>query len=117
MQGILYEEPSIWLFGLVTVILGGWAAWMTGRAMALTWRSPWQTLVWCVPLAGAVRFIHFALFQGTLVSAQYYLIDLVVVAAIASAGFRFYRARQMTSQYRWLYERAGPLGWRERAQT
>ena len=41
MQGILYEEPSIWLFLLITVIMGGWAAWMTGRAIALTWRPFW----------------------------------------------------------------------------
>ena len=26
----------------------------------------------------------------------------------------FHRARQMTTQYHWLYERAGPLTWRER---
>ena len=30
MQGILYEEPSFFLFALVTVILGGGAAWQTG---------------------------------------------------------------------------------------
>ena len=32
MHGILYEEESIWQFLLVTCVLGGWAAWMTGRA-------------------------------------------------------------------------------------
>ena len=70
-----------------------------------------------MPLAGAVRFIHFALFGGTFLSAHFYLVDLAVVAAIASLGFRFTRARQMTRQYGWLYEQAGPLGWREKAQT
>ncbi len=39
MQGILYEEPSFWLFFLITCLLGGWAAWMTGRACASTWRT------------------------------------------------------------------------------
>lgn len=117
MQEILYEEPSAALFVLVTVVLGGWTAWMTGRAVAKTWRSAWQALIWAVPLAGAVRFIHFALFGGTFLSAHFYLVDLAVVAAIASLGFRFTRARQMTRQYGWLYERAGPLGWREKAQT
>ena len=38
MQGILYEEPTIWLFLLVTVVMGGWLAWMTGRAIAMTWK-------------------------------------------------------------------------------
>ena len=32
MHGILYEEPSVWQFFFVTCLLGGWAAWMTGRA-------------------------------------------------------------------------------------
>lgn len=114
MQGILYEEPTVWLFLLVTAVLGGWTAWMTGRALALTWRPAWQALAWSLPLAGAVRFIHYALFQGTLLSTRYYLVDLLVVAAIAALAHRFYRTRQMTNQYRWLYERAGPLNWRER---
>ncbi|MDB5511671.1 MAG: hypothetical protein JWR08_1154 [Enterovirga sp.] len=117
MQGILYEEPSAWLFLLVTVVLGGWTAWMTGRAIAGTWRPFWQVLVWSLPLGLAVRFIHFALFGGTLLSLRFYLVDLAVVAAIACLSYRFRRARQMTTQYSWLYERAGPFGWREKAQA
>ncbi len=114
MQGILYEEPSIWLFLLVTVVMGGWAAWMTGRAMALTWRSFWQLIAYLLILAAAVRFIHFALFEGTLLSLHYYVIDAIVILGIGSLGYRYVRARQMTTQYRWLYERTGPLSWRER---
>ena len=117
MQGILYEEPSIWLFLLITVIMGGWAAWMTGRAMALTWRRFWQLVAYLLILAAAVRFIHFALFEGTLLSLHYYLVDAVVILIIGSLGFRYTRARQMTSQYRWLYERTGPFSWRERTET
>ena len=117
MQGILYEEPSIWLFLLITVIMGGWAAWMTGRAMALTWRHFWQLVVYLLILAAAVRFIHFALFHGTLLSLHYYLVDAVVILIIGSLGFRYTRARQMTTQYRWLYERTGPLTWRERPRS
>jgi hypothetical protein len=114
MQGILYEEPSFFLFALVTVILGGWAAWMTGRAMALTWRAYWQLVLYLLVLTGAVRFIHYALFEGTLLTVQYYLVDAVVLLVIGSLGFRYYRARQMSTQYRWLYERTGPFSWRER---
>jgi len=61
-----------------------------------------------------VRFIHFALFEGTLLSLHYYIVDAVVILAIGSLGFRYTRARQMTTQYRWLYERTGPFSWRER---
>jgi hypothetical protein len=42
MQGILYEESSAWLFLLVTVIMGGAAAWQTGRAVASVWKPRWQ---------------------------------------------------------------------------
>ncbi len=118
MQGILYEEPSFWLFGLVTVVMGGWAAWMTGRAMALTWRPYWMLIAYLLILGAVVRFIHFALFEGTLLSLQFYLVDAVVILVIGSLGFRYRRARQMTTQYRWIYERTGPFSWRERpAQT
>jgi hypothetical protein len=117
MQGILYEEQSFFLFALITCLLGGWAAWMTGRAMAATWRPYWQTLLYCVLLAAAVRFIHFALFEGTLLTLHFYLVDLIVLTLIASAAFRMTRARQMATQYRWLYERTGPFTWRERMRA
>ena len=117
MQGILYEEPSFWLFALITVLMGGWAAWMTGRAIAITWRPYWSLVAYLLLLAGVVRFIHYALFEGTLLSLQYYIVDAVVVLLIGSLGFRYYRARQMTTQYRWMYERTGPFSWRERTAS
>jgi hypothetical protein len=116
MQGILYEEPSFWLFVLVTVLMGGWAAWMTGRAMALSWQPYLLGVGYLLILAVAVRFFHYALFGGTLLSIHYYLVDAAVIVTIGSMGFRRTRARQMARQYRWLYERAGPLTWREKAQ-
>ncbi|MDJ1158413.1 hypothetical protein QNA08_09225 [Chelatococcus sp. SYSU_G07232] len=114
MQGILYEESSIWLFLLVTCIMGGWAAWTTGRATALVWAPVWQCVIYLLILAAGVRFIHFALFQGTLLSLQYYLADALVVLIIGLLGYRYKRASQMTTQYRWLYQRTGPLTWRDR---
>ncbi|MFE1597933.1 DUF6867 family protein [Methylobacterium sp. ID0610] len=114
MQGILYEESTIWLFLLVTVVMGGWAAWMTARGIALGWRPYWQVVLALLLLGAAVRFIHFALFGGTLLSPHYYVADTIVLLLVGSAGYRATRARQMTTQYRWLYERTGPLTWRER---
>jgi hypothetical protein len=116
MSGLIYEEPSVWLFLLVTCVLGGWAAWMTGRAAALGWHPLAQALVYFALLGGAVRFIHFALFGGTLLSVRYYLVDTLILVLIGSAAYRMTRARQMTTQYRWLYERTGPFSWRERRQ-
>jgi small-conductance mechanosensitive channel len=117
MQGIIYEEPSIWLFLLITVLMGGWAAWMTGRAIAITWRHYWNLIVYLFILGAAVRFIHFALFQGTLRSLHYYAVDTIVLLIIGSLGYQYYRTRLMTSQYRWMYERTGPFSWREKAPT
>ncbi len=114
LQGILHEEGSIWLFLLVTVVMGGWAGWMAARAVARAWRPFWQAALALLLVAGAVRFIHFALFQGTLLSAQYYLADAAVVMLVGAAGYRFTRTRQMTTQYRWLYARTSPFTWRER---
>jgi uncharacterized protein (DUF2249 family) len=31
-------------------------------------------------------------------------------------GYRYTRATQMTTQYRWLYERNGPFGWKAEAR-
>ena len=117
MQGILYEEPSFGLFLLITVIMGGWAAWMTGRAIALTWRAYWNLILYLVVLGLAVRFIHFALFQGTLLSVHYYAMDTIVLLIVGTLGFRYYRARQMTTQYRWMYERTGLFTWKDKAAT
>ncbi|MER2605845.1 MAG: DUF6867 family protein [Siculibacillus sp.] len=115
MQGVLHEEASIWLFLLVTCVMGGWAAWMTGRAMASTWRSYPVLVGYLVLLGVAVRFIHFALFGGTLLSLHYYLVDLVVVQIIGAMGYRMTRVSQMTDKYRWLYLPNGPFFWKDRA--
>ena len=117
MQGILYEESSAWLWIGVTVILGGWTALMTGRGVALAWKDAWLAGLAAIPLAVAVRFIHFALFEGTFLSPRYYLVDFVVVLAIALLGHRYTRTAQMVRQYRWMVERAGPLSWREKPQA
>jgi hypothetical protein len=101
-------------FVIITVLLGGGAAWLSGKAIAETWRPYALLLFYMVLLAAGVRFIHFALFHGTLSSLHFYLIDFVILAAIGSLGFRVARARQMATQYSWLYERSGPLAWLKR---
>jgi len=112
---LLYEEDSFGVFLLVTVILGGGAGWLTGRAIAATWRPWWQTIVYGFILGLAVRFIHFSLFQGTLLSPYYYLVDSAVCIAFGFLGFRTARAAQMVTQYRWLNEPAGFLRWRRKS--
>ncbi len=114
MQGILYEEKTVWLFLLVSVVMGGWAAWMTGRAVASTWKEVYTLVLYTLGLGLVVRFIHFALFHGTLLSLHFYIVDTIILFAFAFAGWRYTRTTQMVTQYRWLYERAGPFAWRAR---
>jgi hypothetical protein len=117
MSGVLYEEEYIGLFVLVTVLMGGGAAWLSGRAIASTWR-PWLHVAGYMLILGfAVRFIHFALFEGTLLSPQFYAVDTAVCLIFGFLGFRVTRVAQMTTQYRWINERAGLLRWTRRTAT
>jgi hypothetical protein len=114
IPGLLYEEDSLGVFLLVTVVLGGGAAALAGRAVALTWRLWWQVVVYMLMLGAAVRFIHFALFDGTLLSLHYYSVDTLVCMAFGFAGFQAARARRMAAQYPWINEPDGPLRWRRK---
>jgi hypothetical protein len=111
---LLYEEHSLGVFLLVTILLGGGAAFLAGRAIATTWRPVWQIVSYGLILAAAVRFIHFSLFAGTFLSLHYYLVDSVFCIAFGLLGFRTARATQMVTQYRWLNESDGLLRWRQK---
>ena len=111
---LLYEEGSFGVFLLVTIILGGGAALLTGRAIATTWRPGWQVVAYGLILAAAVRFIHFSLYGGTFLSLHYYLVDTVFCIVFGFLGFRSARASQMVTQYRWINERDGATRWRRK---
>jgi hypothetical protein len=111
----LYAEESLLQVALVTGVLGGGAAFLAGRAIAQTWRPFWNVLLYMAMLGAAVRFVHFALFDGTLLSPASYTADTMYLILMGSLAWRMTRAAQMATQYYWLYERTGPLTWRERA--
>jgi hypothetical protein len=112
---LLYEEDSFGVFLLVTIFLGGGAAWLSGRAIAGTWRPWWHVPLYMLILGAAVRFIHLALFDGTLLSPHYYAVDTLFCLLFGFLGFRLTRARQMATQYSWINQRHGPFGWVRRA--
>jgi small-conductance mechanosensitive channel len=114
MSGIFYEEASIWQFFFVTCLLGGGAAWMTGRASAQTWRPISSLVVFLLMLGIAVRFIHHALFLGTMFSLQYYIVDTIILLVVGVIGYQYTRTNQMVTQYSWLYERASLLSWKSK---
>jgi hypothetical protein len=111
----LYRTETFWQIVFVTGIIGGAAAWATGRAIAETWRPYWQAFGYMLLLGAAVRFAHFALFHGELLSVPSYLADMLYLLALGSISWRITRTRRMASQYSWLYERTTPFTWRERA--
>jgi hypothetical protein len=115
MSGILYDESSFWEFFFITCILGGWAAWMTGKACAQTWRPYGIFIFYMVLLSFGVRFIHHALFAGTMEIVHFYVTDFVILLIIGSIGYRYTRTEQMTSQYHWLYEKTSLLSWKAKA--
>ena len=102
------------VFFVVTVFVMGFAAYMTGQAMANTWKPAWQSVGYCFLLGLADRFLTFALFEGELLSFSGYLIDTAVLIAFSLFAFRFTRTGMMVTQYPWLYERDGLLGWRQK---
>ncbi len=92
---------------LITVIIIGFAAYMTGQALAKTWRPVWQVFVYCILLGFADRFLVFALFEGQLLSISGYLFDTLTLTVMAFFSYRYSMTRTMADQYPWLYERVG----------
>ncbi len=110
----LLAEKSALVFLVLSVVVGGGAAWMSGRALALGWRPYWHVLIYMAMLGFVVRFFHWGLFEGTLPSLHYYIVDTAILIAIASLGYRVTRTHQMITQYRWLYRRTSPVSWTDR---
>jgi hypothetical protein len=113
-EELLGASPGV--FVLVTVFIIGFAAYMTGQALATTWKPVWHLLIYCVLLGGAARFLIFALYEGELWSLSGYVIGTAVLIAIGLFAYRLNRARKMVAQYPWLYQRTGLFGWRDRQQ-
>lgn len=102
------------VFLTVTVVIMGFAAFMTGQALAATWKPAWQPVCYCLLLGLGDRFLVFSLFGGELLSPSGYLVDVAVLVVISLFAYRLTKARKMASQYPWIYERAGLLSWREK---
>ncbi len=103
--------PVVLIF---TGLIMGWIAFMTGRALARTWRPMWQVFPYCALLGFADRFFVYALFDGELLAGFGLLLATAYLCVVGLASYREKLAFKMVSQYPWLYERSGPFGWRER---
>ena len=112
MQALL--GTSFGVFIGLTMIITGAAAIMTGRALADGWKPPAQVVFACFGLALANRFLVYALFGGQLLSLSGFVIDFVVITALALLAHRITAVRKMVMQYPWRYERVSLFAYREK---
>lgn len=112
IDSILGASPLT--FVLFTLGLMGWIAFMTGQALAATWRPAWQAVPYGLLLGLTNRFFSYALFDGRLLSIGGLVIGSLVLIGIALLAYRMTQVRKMVKQYPWLFERTGLLGWRQR---
>lgn len=99
MDGILYAEGGLISFLIVTVAIGGGMAYAAGGAVADGWKSMAHLVFYTFLLTLADRFLHYALFEGELLSLQHFVIDFLILLAFAWLGFTLRRASQMKRQY------------------
>jgi hypothetical protein len=102
-------------FAVFTLLLGGGAAFLAGRALAIGWKPVGLLVFYMVIFTCGLRFLDYALFQSNMISPIYFVSHGLVVLACALLGYRLTRVGQMVNQYPWLYERSGPLSWRDKA--
>jgi hypothetical protein len=105
---------SFTLFLIVSVGIFGLTGFAVGQAVANNWQSPWLTVWYCALLGAFERFLLYALFNGELLSLLGYILDTAMILGFALLGYRVTQVKNMVTQYPWLYERAGPLFWREK---
>jgi branched-chain amino acid transport system ATP-binding protein len=92
---------------------------VTGQALAQSWRPLWQVALYGVLLSLGARLSMLVLFSRHLRGPAEELLELailaIVIAGCTAVAFHLTRARTMVTQYPWLYERHGLFGWREKA--
>ena len=113
IQSLLGTSLGVFV-GLTVIIIGGTAI-MTGRALADGWKPPWQVVAACFGLALADRFLVYALFGGELLSLSGFIIDFVVITALALIAHRLTLVHKMVAQYPWRYERESLWTYREKS--
>ena len=112
LAGFLGTTPAIFV-GLTLILIGG-AAMLAGRAVGGNWKPAWQVVAACFGLALADRFLTYALFQGELLNLPGLIVNFAVLSGLGLVSWRIAKVGKMVSQYPWLYERSGPLSWRNK---
>ena len=109
-----HEQASFWPFLILTVVFGGWCARIAGRSFAESWRPFYVLPLALLALAAGVRFLHFALFEGTLLSLQYFTADYAILLGFAAWGYLTRRSELMAGLYPFAFKRYGLIAWRNK---
>jgi hypothetical protein len=129
---------ALWTTILLTVLLGGAAAYAAGAAVARTWRPASRLIFYALLLAAAFGFLDYALFENPVIPGGRIVEDLALLAsapgaaladlpralaglgvnfifmlAVALFAFRLTRVRQITTQYGFAFVRRGLLSFAE----
>ena len=111
---------------VIFLCLYSFAAFMMGQALAETWRPLWQNFFYGILLTAGDRALSYMLLHTDKLSMSDFLgsmfglgalIDATIIFAVALFAYRVTRARQMITQYPWLYEKTGVMTWRDRIAT
>lgn len=101
MTGIYVIGDAKVFFG-VTLVLGGLAAFASGRSVARGWRPPALLALYAVPLAFATRFLHWSLFGEPIFAPAPALIAYSYALAVEGLGWRLAHDALVRRQYPWL---------------
>jgi hypothetical protein len=86
----------------VTLILGGLASFAAGRAVARNWRPLGLLALYGLPLAFAMRFLHWSLFGEPLAAPMAALIAYAWTLCAQGVAWRITHAALVKRQYPWL---------------
>jgi hypothetical protein len=116
MQGLFFETDTgvRYFIRFLVIMIGFWTAWRAGKSAADGWSDYPMVVVYSLLLAFVMRFLHHALFDGPMLSAFYYVLDVVPLLIVATAGYRFRRTNQMVNNYYWLYDRTSAFSWKKK---
>lgn len=102
-------------FIFLTLGFFGWLGFMAASSLGQLWRPVWLIIPYGLSLAAACRVLEMMLFQGEVLSLRGFLVTAVYLLTVMLLSYRAAATKMMVTQYPWLYERAGPFGWREKS--
>jgi hypothetical protein len=102
-DSFIIGDPRVF-FG-VTLVLGGLASFAAGRAVAKSWKPLSLLALYGLPLAFAMRFLHWSLFGEPLAAPLAALIAFGWSLAAQGVAWRLTHDALVKRQYPWLAER------------